>query len=71
MTNVTMIRDPHIPTARPTRRFLADARQVVANPELYANRPLLRRLAWATLMAGRGCVVDQTRLAAMPLEVGE
>jgi len=65
------IHQPAIPAARPTRRFLADARQVVANPELYANRPLLRRLAWATLMAGRGCAVDQTRLAAMPLEVGE
>ena len=57
-----------IPPARQTTRFVADARQVVANPELYADRPLLRRLAWATLMADRRRVVDQSRLAGMPVE---
>ena len=61
-------RDPTIPAARPTARFVADARQVVANPELYADRPLLRRLAWAALMAARGRAISQTRLAAMPVE---
>ena len=59
---------PLIPTARPTPRLIADARQVVANPELYADRPLLRRLAWAALMAERRRVVDQNCLAAMPLD---
>ncbi len=60
--------EPIIPAARPTPRFLADARQVVANPELYADRPLLRRLAWAALMAERRNMVDQDCLAAMPVD---
>lgn len=46
-----------------------DALRVVANPEQYAHRPLLRRLAWIVLMTGRGNVVDQARLAATPVEV--
>ncbi len=62
------IREPIIPAARPTPRLMADARQVVANPELYADRPLLRRLAWAVLMTGRRRVVDQDCLAAMPID---
>ncbi len=56
------------PRPEPTRQFCADARQVVANPEQYADRPLLRRLAWMTLMSARGKVVDQTRLAQKPVE---
>jgi len=57
-----------IPTARPSPVFCANARQVVANPEQYAHRPLLRRLAWAVLMNQRGRIVDQTILAGMPVE---
>lgn len=60
---------PHIPAARPTEAFFADARQVVANPEQYADRPILRRLAWMTLMTERGNSISQARLAAMPVEV--
>lgn len=60
---------PKIPAAKPSAQFCADARQVVANPEQYADRPLLRRLAWMTLMTERGLAVDQNRLAAMPVEV--
>ena len=62
------IREPIIPAARSTPRLLADARQVVANPELYADRPLLRRLAWAMLMAGRKGAIDQDCLAAWPVD---
>ncbi|MFB9149559.1 hypothetical protein [Roseovarius ramblicola] len=47
----------------------SDARRVVANPEQFAHRPLLRRLAWVALMTQRGNAVDQTRLAQMPVEV--
>jgi len=61
-------RDPRIPLAVPSPHFCADARQVVENPEQYADRPLLRRLAWMTLMTERGNVVDQDRLARMPVE---
>jgi hypothetical protein len=63
------IRQPLIPAARPTPVFCANARQVVANPEQYADRPLLRRLAWMVLMAERGRVVDQNILAGMPVEM--
>lgn len=59
---------PHIPAARPTAGLIADARTVVANPEQYAHRPILRRLAWMTLMGQRGFAVDQNRLAQMPVE---
>lgn len=62
------IRHPLIPAAKPTPRLIADARQVVANPELYADRPLLRRLAWAVLMTGRRRMLDQNCLAAMPVD---
>lgn len=54
---------PKIPAARPTVGLVADARKVVANPEQYADRPFLRRLAWMTLMSHRGLIVDQNRLA--------
>jgi hypothetical protein len=60
---------PKLPTPRPTAEFCANARQVVANPEQYSDRPLLRRLAWMTLMTERGNMVDQSRLAKMPVEV--
>lgn len=60
---------PKIPAAQPTPQLCADARRVAANPEQYADRPLLRRLAWMTLMTERGTIVDQTRLAQMPVEV--
>lgn len=46
-----------------------DARRVVANPEQYADRPLLRRLAWVALMKERGKAVDQDQLAQMPVEM--
>ena len=59
---------PKLPEAQPSAQFIADARQVVGNPEQYADRPLLRRLAWAVLMQGRGCLVDCNRLAQMPVE---
>lgn len=59
---------PKIPAARPTAGLIADARKVVANPEQYAGRPLLRRLAWMTLLSQRGRVADQSRLAQMPVE---
>jgi len=57
------------PLAVPPAQICADARQVVANPEQYADRPLLRRLAWMMLMTSRGCDVDQIRLAQMPVEM--
>ena len=59
---------PKLPAARPTAGLVADARTVVANPEQYADRPILRRLAWMTLMSQRGLNVDQNRLAQMPIE---
>lgn len=62
---------PKIPAAQPSPQFLADARQVVANPERYAHRPMLRRLAWEALMTGRGRQVDARRLAEMPVEVAD
>lgn len=57
-----------IPAAVPSAQLCADARKVVANPEQYADRPILRRLAWMTLMTKRGHMVDQCRLAEMPVE---
>lgn len=63
--------DPPMPTAEPTPQFLADAHVVVANPEQYAHRPLLRRLAWSVLMSARGSRLSQLDLAKMPAEAGE
>ncbi len=57
--------------AIPPRKCITDARQVVGNPEQYADRPLLRRMAWAILMTARGNTVDQNMLAAMPVETGQ
>ncbi|MEM7734041.1 MAG: hypothetical protein AAF280_14835 [Pseudomonadota bacterium] len=53
----------------PSAQLVSNARQVVANPEQYYDRPLLRRMAWMTLMSARGRAVDQLRLAQMPVEV--
>jgi len=44
---------------------LADAMSVAAHPERVHDRPILRRLAWSTLMAARGHRVNQTRLAQL------
>lgn len=41
------------------------ARKIAANPEQFMDRPLLRRLAWSTLMTARGHRVNQTRLAQL------
>jgi len=60
---------PRFPTTTPTVDLIADARAVVANPEQYHDRPLLRRVAWMTLMTARGLTVDQNRLAQMPVEM--
>ena len=60
---------PNSPTAGPSTKLCADARKVVANPEQYAHRPLLRRMAWMALMTERGNMIDQRRLAEMPVEV--
>lgn len=48
--------------------FLADAHAIVSDPAQYHNRPILRRMAWVTLMTARGKTVNQTRLAQMPVE---
>lgn len=62
-------RHPNSPMASHSAQLCADARLVVANPEQYAHRPLLRRMAWMALMTERGHVIDQRRLAQMPVEV--
>jgi hypothetical protein len=61
---------PQIPAAEPTPNFLSDARMVAANPEQYANRPLLRALAWNILM-GTSRSLTQSALAQMPVEFSE
>lgn len=55
---------PTIPPAEPTPLFVANAREIVANPNLYHDRPFLRALAWRTLMAGR----RPRAIAAAPVE---
>lgn len=59
---------PRIPDAQPTPQFCADARQVVTNPEQYAGRPLLRRLAWVALLAERGQSANQLQLSRLSAE---
>lgn len=56
---------PKLPQAEPSDQFLSDANTVAANPERAHDRPILRRLAWSTLMAARGHRVNQTRLAQL------
>lgn len=59
---------PTIPQAKPSGQMISNARAVAANPEQYHDRPILRRLAWMTLMAARGHSVNQRRLALLPAE---
>ncbi len=47
---------------------LDDARHIVTHPELYAHRPILRRLAWAALMQARGQRINHRRLSHMPVQ---
>lgn len=42
-----------------------DALSVITNPSRFADRPALRRLAWAALKAARGQGVHQHRLIAL------
>jgi len=53
------------PLAVPPPARLAEAMSVAAHPERAHDRPLLRCLAWSTLMAARGHRVNQTRLAQL------
>lgn len=57
---------PKITPATPTPMFSANARQIVANPEQYADRPTLRALAWSVLLSERGGRIDAQRLASLP-----
>ncbi|RMD92583.1 MAG: hypothetical protein D6811_06635 [Alphaproteobacteria bacterium] len=43
-----------------TTELPADPLFIVTHPELFADRPLLRRLAWAALMSARGQRMRQT-----------
>ena len=53
------------PLAVPPPTQLGSAMAIASHPELAYDRPLLRRLAWSTLMAARGHRVNQTRLAQL------
>lgn len=53
------------PLAVPPPTQLGNAMAIASHPELVYDRPLLRRLAWSTLMAARGHRVNQTRLAQL------
>lgn len=53
------------PLAVPPPAQLANAMAVALQPERVHDRPILRRLAWSTLMAARGHRVNQTRLAQL------
>jgi hypothetical protein len=53
------------PLAAPPPAQLANAMAVALQPEHVHDRPILRRLAWSTLMAARGHWVNQTRLAQL------
>lgn len=53
------------PLAVPPPTQLGSAMAIASHPELVYDRPLLRRLAWSTLMAARGHRVNQTRLAQL------
>ena len=55
---------PIIPQARPSPRFVQDARHVIANLEQFADRPTLRALAVSTIIAHRAT----ERTAALILE---
>ena len=47
-------------------QILVDARHVVTNPQIYSERPLLRRLAWAALKAERRQRIIQRHIADRP-----
>lgn len=51
--------------ATPTTTQIANALHVVQSPELFANTPSLRAMAWGTLMSQRGHRVNQIRIAQM------
>ncbi len=51
-----------MPACLAQSRVHSQALHVVRHPEAYAACPGLRLLAWAALMAARGCRVDQARL---------
>lgn len=53
-----------------TPDLVAEAKKVVNSPEIYFNRPIARRIAWATLMTRRRRNVDMNRIAAMQKEIG-
>jgi hypothetical protein len=53
------------PLAVPPPTQLGNAMAIASHPEVVYDRPLLRRLAWSTLMAARGHRVNQTRLAQL------
>ena len=53
------------PLAVPPSTQLGNAMAIASHPEVVYDRPLLRRLAWSTLMAARGHRVNQTRLAQL------
>ncbi len=65
LCNHTCPRVIRFPLAVPPPAQLADAMSVAAHPERVYDRPILRRLAWSTLMAARGHRVNQTRLAQL------
>ncbi len=62
---------PRIPQAQPSAQFLSDAREVLANPEKYSERPLLRRLAWLTLKTANGMVCRQRHMVELRTEVAQ
>tara|TARA_R110000850_G_scaffold275758_1_gene415705 strand:- start:3637 stop:4104 length:468 start_codon:yes stop_codon:yes gene_type:complete len=53
------------PLAVPPPAQLGNAMAIASHPEEVHDRPILRRLAWSTLMAARGNRVNQTRLAKL------
>ena len=53
------------PLAVPPPAQLGNAMAIASHPEKVHDRPILRRLAWSTLMAARGNRVNQTRLAKL------
>lgn len=65
MCKQTCPRVIQFPLAVPPPTQLGNAMAIASHPEVVYDRPLLRRLAWSTLMAARGHRVNQTRLAQL------
>jgi hypothetical protein len=65
MCKQTCPRVIRFPLAVPPPTQLDNAMAIASHPEEVHDRPLLRRLAWSTLMAARGNRVNQTRLAKL------